>query len=224
MDVGVREVREDSIKQQLIHSIDDDFVGVFDGFFGDELIDHYIEYFDDCDKSGLTHSRVRTGHKKHKKDDQAISSMVGPLGEDGRPKRFQINLVATKFLDIFWERCYPLYAEKYSILDEMSTHSVLDVIIQKTSPGQGYHIWHSEVDSMMFRNRVLVFNFYLNDVEEGGETDFFYINDKIKPEKGKLAFFPPNWPYVHKGNIPLSGNKYIITGWLVWNHKQPNKT
>jgi len=204
----------DSIQHKLVHSIDSDFIGIFDGFFGDELIDHYIEYFDDCDKSGLTHSRILTGNKRHRKDDQAISTMVGPLNESGRPKRFQITWVAENFLKIFWDNIYPLYSEKYSILNEMSTHSVLDLIIQKTSPGQGYHIWHSEAQEMAFRNRVLVFTLYLNDVEEGGETEFLYQKKRFSPKKDRLLIFPAYFTHTHRGNQPLSDDKYIITGWV----------
>ena len=62
--------------------------------------------------------------------------------------------------------------------------------------------------------RILTYLFYLNTIDEGGETEFI-DGTKIKPEKGKLLIFPATWPYIHKGNIPLSCNKYIVTGWLL---------
>jgi hypothetical protein len=54
----------------------------------------------------------------------------------------------------------------------------------------------------------------LNDVIEGGETDFFAGDIKIRPKKGTLIFFPSSWTYPHSGKMPMSSNKYIITGWL----------
>ena len=62
--------------------------------------------------------------------------------------------------------------------------------------------------------RILTYLFYLNTIDEGGETEFI-DGTKIKPEKGKLLIFPATWSYIHKGNIPLSSNKYIVTGWLL---------
>ena len=55
---------------------------------------------------------------------------------------------------------------------------------------------------------------YLNDVEEGGETEFLHLDLKVKPTKGTLMWFPVHYPYVHRGNVPLSGDKYIMTGWV----------
>ena len=52
----------------------------------------------------------------------------------------------------------------------------------------------------------------MNDIEEGGETYFY--NGKVKPEAGKLILFPATWTYNHKGNMPKSDDKYIITGWF----------
>jgi len=68
-------------------------------------------------------------------------------------------------------------------------------------------------------SRVLTFLWYLNDVSEGGETEFFG-NYKIKPEAGKLVFFPANWCFPHCGCMPISSNKYIITGWLSVNENK----
>jgi hypothetical protein len=55
------------------------------------------------------------------------------------------------------------------------------------------------------------FIFFLNTVENGGEVEIIG-KTKIKPKKGKLLIFPSGWcfPYCHK--IPISDNKYIITG------------
>jgi hypothetical protein len=61
--------------------------------------------------------------------------------------------------------------------------------------------------------RILTFLWYLNDVDSGGETEFFG-EIKIKPKRGRLLVFPCAWPYIHKGNIPLSSDKYVITGWV----------
>jgi hypothetical protein len=77
----------------------------------------------------------------------------------------------------------------------------------------GYHIWHSEDGDKNFAFRVGVYILYLNDVAEGGETEFLYLSKRIAPKKGRLIIFPPNYPWTHRGNPPLSGEKYILTGW-----------
>ena len=55
---------------------------------------------------------------------------------------------------------------------------------------------------------------YLNDVPEGGETEFPMYGLKIKPETGKTLIWPAEWTHAHKGAIVVKGNKYIITGWM----------
>ena len=64
-----------------------------------------------------------------------------------------------------------------------------------------------------YKTSYLTYIWYLNDVIEGGETEFFG-NYKIKPEVGKLVLFPACWSFPHCGLMPISSNKYIITGWL----------
>lgn len=87
--------------------------------------------------------------------------------------------------------------------------------IQKTKPGGGYHIWHVEKGSdYSSASRVLVFTIYLNDIEDGGETEFLYQHVRAKPVKGRVVIWPANFPYLHRGNPPLKEDKYIITGWI----------
>ena len=57
---------------------------------------------------------------------------------------------------------------------------------------------------------------YLNDVDDGGETEFYHQKIKINPEKGKLAIFPTYWTHHHKGNPPISNNKYILNNWILY--------
>jgi len=85
--------------------------------------------------------------------------------------------------------------------------------VQRTIPGGGYHTWHSEwgKEAPM---RVLTWILYLNGVE-GGETEFLNQHLRISPEAGRLVIFPAYFPWQHRGNPPLSGVKYIATGWCV---------
>ena len=63
-------------------------------------------------------------------------------------------------------------------------------------------------------NRIMAWMIYLNDVEDGGETEFLYQSMRVKPKQGTLVLWPAHFTHMHRGNPPLSGEKYIMTSWL----------
>tara|TARA_B100000700_G_C14980690_1_gene826229 strand:- start:452 stop:1156 length:705 start_codon:yes stop_codon:yes gene_type:complete len=88
----------------------------------------------------------------------------------------------------------------------------------------GYPYWHSEVYPQQGHNealhRVLLFMFYLNDVSEGGETEFYYQNRKIAPKRGTMVVAPGYFTHTHRGNKPISNDKYILTSWVLFNRAE----
>jgi hypothetical protein len=58
--------------------------------------------------------------------------------------------------------------------------------------------------------------FYLNDVEDGGETEL-YQNTMVKPKAGRMVIAPAYFTHTHRGNIPVSNDKYILTSWVLFN-------
>ena len=76
---------------------------------------------------------------------------------------------------------------------------------------------HVDVMNQETSRRFLAFFIYLNDVDEGGETQFLNINKpgtyipyQVKPKRGRLLMFPPTWQYYHAGLKPVSGMKYLL--------------
>jgi hypothetical protein len=55
---------------------------------------------------------------------------------------------------------------------------------------------------------------YLNDVDQGGETDFPLQELKVKPKSGRICIFPSNFTHPHSGNPSLSNDKWIISTFL----------
>jgi hypothetical protein len=102
---------------------------------------------------------------------------------------------------------------KYKVFDKFISFETIQ--IQRYTKKQGRYIYHqdflAEWESKKYR--VITFIWYLNDVDEGGETEF-WTTYKVKPEAGKLVLFPATWTFPHRGMIPISNDKYIITGWL----------
>jgi len=88
----------------------------------------------------------------------------------------------------------------------------------------GYHHWHSEIypqnASCETLHRALLFQFYLNDVEEGGETEFMYQQRKVKARQGRLIIAPAGFTHSHKGQVALSGDKYIATSWILFQRSE----
>ena len=87
-------------------------------------------------------------------------------------------------------------------------------MIQKYIKKIGGFKYHNDYLITNNTHRVITYLWYLNDIHEGGETELWYGRHSIKPKKGKLFLFPAHWGYPHSGLIPISDDKYIITGWL----------
>jgi len=98
-----------------------------------------------------------------------------------------------------------------------------NINLQKYIKGRGgYHHWHSEHyphpndAQQKALHRVLLWLIYLNDVEEGGETEFFFQNIKVKPKQGSLILAPCGFTHTHRGCIPQSSDKYVLASWLMY--------
>ncbi|MBI3230918.1 MAG: 2OG-Fe(II) oxygenase [Burkholderiales bacterium] len=92
--------------------------------------------------------------------------------------------------------------------------------VQKYAKGSGnYNYWHCEVYPMAPHNeqlhRSLLFMFYLNDVAEGGQTEFFYQERAISPKAGRMVIAPAYFTHTHRGCVPTSNDKYILTSWVL---------
>jgi len=95
-------------------------------------------------------------------------------------------------------------------------------MIQKYIKNEGKYAYHDDfqADYDKKRYRIFTYIFYLNDVIEGGETEFLFGKYKIKPTTGKLMLFPASWTFPHCGKMPYSDDKYIITGWIYYNDNE----
>jgi hypothetical protein len=97
--------------------------------------------------------------------------------------------------------------------------------VQKYTKGVGgYYYWHSEIyprdPAAETLHRVLLFMFYLNDVERGGETEFLYQDKKLRPTGGQMVIAPAGFTHTHRGNVPESDDKYILTSWILFNRAE----
>jgi len=109
------------------------------------------------------------------------------------------------------------YIEQYSFCNKYESFSLVERInIQHYLPSQGFHQWHAERTGKqeLVGSRHLVFMTYLNDVDDGGETEFYYQELKVKPRKGLTLIWPADWTHTHRGITSNTEEKYIVTGWF----------
>ena len=115
-------------------------------------------------------------------------------------------------------QAFEMYAKEYKgILDSADPVSSWTVKLQRTDPGGGYHIWHCENGSFAYRDRVLTWMIYLNDIppENGGGTDFYHQKRTFHPTKGTVVLWPACYTHMHRGAFLTGENsKYIATGWF----------
>ena len=172
----------------------ENFIKTYDDVLPDKLVKHLIQ---------LANQSVtwRTRSHKSRQDKQGALDSFYPR-EVADINNYLLKNIFTPYIDDF------PYLQGQG--DDWWSGSVL---LQKTEPLEGYHAFHCENTSWANRNRVLAWMVYLNNVEEGGETEWLYQQLKIKPKKNTAAIWPGSFTHLHRGNPPISGTKYILTGW-----------
>ncbi len=92
-----------------------------------------------------------------------------------------------------------------------------DRLILKRYRAGGDEVFEPHFDALDGSSgRYLVFLWYLNNVAEGGETEFCDLDLKVAPRTGRLLMFPPYWMFQHAGRAPISGDKYILSTYLMF--------
>jgi len=184
------------------------FIGIFDNYIDPKECDKMIKLFEERHKFRETLERFQTEKAAitHKKDRALFLNHenVDVYYEEAKTLLFNLDIALKT------------YMENTSINQYYHRYEYTVMKIQKTYPAEGYHVWHVEWSpkTMDFMKRMLVWAVYLNDVEEGGETEFLHQSIRVKPKKGRIVIFPAAFPYVHRGNQPLSGEKYLLTSWI----------
>ena len=87
----------------------------------------------------------------------------------------------------------------------------------------GYYRMHQDggawAESPVSR-RVLGVVIYLNDVENGGETSFPEHDVKVPARAGSIVVFPASWTHPHCGRVSISGDKWIISTFMICNRER----
>lgn len=186
----------------------DNFIEIYDNAIPDKLCDDLINTYKLAEEYGYTYDRQNYSNKVDsiEIEDNSISLPYVPL-------QFIDSNIINQFNELFW-KCYTKYANKYSILNKIGYHKMYGIKIQKTEPSQGYHTWHCEQGTKENSARILAWAVYLNDISDGGETEFLYQSQRVIPKKGTAMIFPASFTHTHRGNPPLTETKYIVTGWI----------
>ena len=177
-----------------------DFIGM--AYLSDTSIcDQLIKYHNDSleKKEGL----IGSGVNKDIKDSTDVSI---------HPEQFILDPIIKEYLIQLQEVCEK-YIEKYAYCNSGQAWTIKDSFnIQHYAPKQGYFSYHAEKTGGNC-DRHLTFMTYLNDIFDGGETEFYYQGIKIQPRKGLTLIWPVQWTHTHRGIISSTQDKYIATGW-----------
>lgn len=192
-----------------------DFVGMYKDVAPEGYCQHMISEFQRLQEEGIGTNRWKAeGAPAHRKDDHAMFLDTG-AATHFRP--FEETPVLAPFYAAT-QMCFDAYTAKYSVLKEGNIRGTT-AKMQKTEPGQGYHVWHGEQGPGMNAARVLTYMLYLNTLEpnEGGETEFLYQKARVAPEENCMLVWPAAFTHAHRGNVVLGNRaKFVITGWFYY--------
>jgi hypothetical protein len=194
-------------------------IGIIEDVFPSHVCPQLVKKMDQWHSDEVLSSRQQTDRvPRSMKDDYSLcvhkSEADIKIGwfEDGENKTG-----FDAYLQNIWDAFY-LYSDKAVYEDIKRIKMDIPVFkLQKTLPGGGYHVWHSERGERLEVGRFVVFLMYLNTLkpENAGETEFIRQELRVSPKENSIVFWPATYTHPHRGN-PVYGNqaKYVLTGWL----------
>tara|TARA_Y100000590_G_scaffold468339_1_gene650749 strand:+ start:2096 stop:2704 length:609 start_codon:yes stop_codon:yes gene_type:complete len=169
-----------------------------------ELCDNLIELFESNESKHII-GESYTGLNKETKD--SIDMVINPIDIENIDYKPVSNYMT------HLNKCYWEYLKKYNMDNHLKDLHIGPFNIQKYNKGGHFKSWHSERMNMESSSRLFAWMTYLNTVNDGGETEFYYFDIKVKPIKGLTIIWPSEWTHLHKGSI-TNEIKYVITGWI----------
>lgn len=191
----------------------ENFIRVIDDAMTHEQCAKLIDGFHAVHDHGGSYTRQKgEGSSKTSKADTSIGVEELLAHVLFNPLREQLMSMLSKHITVYVEDFETgIFGVEVGNQFPMSSSGVK---MQMTKPSEGYHVWHCENSSLMTRSRFLTWILYLNDIDEGGETEFIHLSERISPKTGRLVIFPAGWTHAHRGNPPLNNTKYVATGWM----------
>ena len=191
-----------------------DHIGIFENAVPDDMCDILIRAFD-----GWMNEKMTPEVKKWTSSGEEQFPDGDMSRKDEQLYLECVDLKLAMQLNVFIGQCFEEYAKQYKgIVQNNDPVSSWTTKVQKTVAGGGYHKWHCENGVFMYRDRVLTWMVYLNDIppENGGATEFLYQKLALHPKKGTVVLWPAAYTHMHRGGF-LTGpiDKYIATGWFV---------
>jgi hypothetical protein len=192
----------------------DDFIGIFPNAVSAQTCEKIIEHFEYINNLGHSASRRSAENTRFvDKDNKTYFLKNGRKNEDSVISDLDLYFTE-EFKNAFW-RCFDLYQQKYGVIESVGKLGFTGKFkLQKNEPGEGYHVWHCEQGDISSSSRFMLVILYLNTVGEGGETEFLYQHKRVSAEQGKMIIVPGAFTHTHRGNPPLSGDKYIMNTWV----------
>ena len=211
-ELTLKNINDYNFEKHLTYEINDPYVFVIENSFSIKECDEIINQFEEehfLHYNGVTGG----GYKPETKRTREINITRTQNWQKWNTLCFKrLNHALQKYAKHCFEKCH-----NNTLLNLLNNNGKINDTgyqLQKYMKEQQYYKWHQDGSIKKGHNehRIITYLWYLNTVDEGGETYFYH--GKVKPEKGKLVLFPAFWNYNHKGETPISHDKYIITGWV----------
>ena len=135
-----------------------DFIGVYENALSKDISNEVINLINNINLKGRGRNEGNSLRKKNR----------------GSNLEFHNMDLFNQIRNFLYKNILPLYNIEYPVFDSIGTFNIPHLKMQKTLPTEGYHIWHFENSDWRVRQRFGVFLIYLNDVNEGGETEFLF--------------------------------------------------
>jgi prolyl 4-hydroxylase len=181
---------------------------------------HYIRVYDDgldgafCRQMIESFASLRESHKRNGRGVRA------GLEQSGWTELNVTRLSDDAFLLMFRrhvEAALERYNRDVGLAIPLPNSGITgDLVMKRYQPGinDRFQVHFDAIHHVA--NRYLVLLWYLNDVTDGGETNFPQLDWTVKARAGRLLVFPPYWMYQHEGTPPRSGDKYILSTYLMF--------
>ncbi len=208
----------------------DNFIEIYEKAVSADICNYFIRFFEKQDKLGNTWpGTMGGGHvKKSWKNCTDLNvrrdEKVKELKEFKEPAHLKMLGRYEKIVDEKFAEYFKIYNTGLGMVadetTEMKFYSCRDVdsgpLMHRYEPPQeGFHVWHADWGPWggSPTHRMVVGMLYLNDVHEGGETEFYHQQLAVKPTQGTIVVWPAYFTHTHRGNPPVSNTKYIMNKW-----------